>query len=67
MDSLAPGSLLRIAKLAGRAGQAQAGTGEDVGLKDFEGRSFRGWHRHITLASAAHAATALAELAVPWV
>ncbi|MFD7599454.1 IS701 family transposase [Streptomyces mirabilis] len=67
MDSLAAGSLLRIAKLAGRAGQAQAGTGEDVGLKDFEGRSFRGWHRHITLASAAHAATDLAELAVPWV
>jgi SRSO17 transposase len=26
---------------------------EEFGLGDFEGRSFRGWHHHVTLASAA--------------
>ncbi|MET9467335.1 transposase [Streptomyces sp. NPDC006544] len=54
--------LLRLTRLGGRACQDLAGAGEDVGLKDFEGRSFRGWHRHITLASAAHAVAALAGL-----
>ncbi len=38
--------------------------GEDAGLRDFEGRSFRGWHRHITLASAAHAIGVLSGAAV---
>lgn len=52
--------LLRLTRLGGRACQDLTGAGEDVGLKDFEGRSFRGWHRHITLASAAHAVAALA-------
>ncbi|MGW2701872.1 IS701 family transposase [Streptomyces sp. NPDC001340] len=33
---------------------------EAVGIRDFEGRSFRGWHHHMTLASVAHAATLLA-------
>ncbi|MFD9635317.1 IS701 family transposase [Streptomyces violascens] len=32
---------------------------EDFGLGDFEGRSFRGWHHHVTLASAALAFDAL--------
>lgn len=27
---------------------------EGVGLRHFEGRSFRGWHHHVTLASVAH-------------
>ncbi|WUE13245.1 transposase [Nonomuraea sp. NBC_00507] len=27
----------------------------DTGLRDFEGRSYRGWHHHVTLVSAAHA------------
>jgi hypothetical protein len=26
-----------------------------VGISDFTGRSFSGWHRHITLVSVAHA------------
>lgn len=33
-----------------------------VGVRDFEGRSFPGWHRHMTLVSVAHAALALARL-----
>ncbi|MHA7957608.1 IS701 family transposase [Streptomyces sp. L500] len=30
-----------------------------VGLRDFTGRSFAGWHRHVTLASVAHFAAVL--------
>ncbi|MDT9680684.1 transposase [Streptomyces sp. TRM76323] len=33
---------------------------ENVGLRDFGGRSFQGWHRHITMASVAHLAAVLA-------
>ncbi|MEV5437274.1 transposase [Streptomyces sp. NPDC052682] len=32
---------------------------ERTGLRDFVGRSFQGWHRHMTLASAAHAVAVL--------
>ncbi|MEU6996617.1 transposase [Streptomyces sp. NPDC046465] len=42
--------------------QAQSGTAaaladltENYGLRDFEGRSYPGWHHHMTLASAAYA------------
>lgn len=52
-------ALLRLAKTPGRVGRYEAGTGSGIGLHDFEGRSFAGWHRHITLASAAHAALTL--------
>ncbi|MFD7661789.1 IS701 family transposase [Streptomyces sp. NPDC059788] len=34
----------------------------DFGLHDFEGRSFPGWHHHMTLTSAAHAYRALTEV-----
>ncbi|MER6708230.1 IS701 family transposase [Streptomyces fumanus] len=51
--------LLRLTKLTRRVDRDYAETGEEVGLRDFVGRSFRGWHRHITLASAAHAAAVL--------
>jgi SRSO17 transposase len=37
------------------------GIAEQVGVMDFEGRCFRGWHRHVTLASVAHAAAALTD------
>ncbi|WP_430393257.1 IS701 family transposase [Actinacidiphila reveromycinica] len=66
MEAFPVRSLLRVTDLAGRVGRALDGTGEGVGLKDFDGRSFRGWHRHVTLASAAHAATSLAGTVVPW-
>ncbi|WP_041952859.1 IS701 family transposase [Microbispora sp. H10830] len=29
--------------------------GEECGLRHFEGRSYRGWHHHVTLVSVAHA------------
>ncbi|WP_338673523.1 transposase [Streptomyces sp. SCSIO 30461] len=60
MTSVPAGALLRLTKLADRTSRDLADVGEHVGLKDFEGRSFRGWHRHLTLASAAHAVAALA-------
>nr|WP_202539279.1 IS701 family transposase [Streptomyces sp. SID8379] len=37
---------------------------EDFGLGDFEGRSFRGWHHHVTLASAALGYATLRQAAV---
>ncbi|KUM69454.1 IS701 family transposase [Streptomyces curacoi] len=53
------GALLRLTKLALRAETDFNRISVPVGLVDFEGRSFNGWHRHITLASAAHAVRAL--------
>lgn len=46
--------LTRLAKLTHRTALDSAATGEQAGLRDFAGRSFQGWHRHLTLASAAH-------------
>ncbi|MFB6615687.1 IS701 family transposase [Streptomyces sp. NPDC056367] len=53
------GALLRLAKLAHRVAADFSEVSVDVGMVDFEGRSFGGWHRHTTLASAAHAVHAL--------
>lgn len=53
--------LLRLAKLARQVMWDCATAGEQVGLRDFVGRSFKGWHRHTTLASVAYAARALAD------
>lgn len=38
---------------------------ERVGIKDYSGRSFSGWHRHATLASAAHAVAVLSGTVEP--
>ncbi|MFJ7205573.1 IS701 family transposase [Streptomyces sp. NPDC098789] len=51
--------LFLLAKLTDRVSLDFAGICEPVGIRDFEGRSFRGWHHHATLASVAHAATLL--------
>lgn len=47
--------LLPLVKLVRRVDRDASRVGDAVGLRDFVGRSFRGWHRHITLASVAHA------------
>ncbi|WP_405673413.1 IS701 family transposase [Streptomyces sp. NBC_01530] len=57
------GELLRLARLTRRVARDEERIGERVGMRDFEGRSFNGWHRHMTLASAAHAVSALATAA----
>jgi hypothetical protein len=38
---------------------------DESGLRHFEGRSFRGWHHHVTLVSVAHAHRLLARLGAP--
>ncbi|MPY49949.1 IS701 family transposase [Streptomyces acidicola] len=52
-------ALLWLARTPGRVSRYEAGPGGGIGLHDFEGRSFAGWHRHITLASVAHTAMTL--------
>ncbi|MEV8565869.1 transposase [Streptomyces sp. NPDC051322] len=54
-----PGTLYRTAMLSRRVERDQAEVSDQLGLRDFEGRSFRGWHHHMTLVSLAHAVTAL--------
>ncbi|MFI1797882.1 IS701 family transposase [Streptomyces sp. NPDC020379] len=48
-------SLLRLSKLTSRVDHDVERVGDRVGQRDYEGRSFPGWHRHMTLVSAAHA------------
>jgi hypothetical protein len=46
--------LIRLAKLRSRASSETERLRDEFGLHCFEGRSFRGWHHHMTLVSAAH-------------
>jgi hypothetical protein len=48
-------SLLALTRLRTRSAEAVQRLGNDFGLADFEGRSFPGWHHHMTLISAAYA------------
>ncbi|MEE1940153.1 transposase [Streptomyces sp. TRM 70361] len=57
--SASPAELLRLTKTVRRVDRDFSEIAERVGLRDYTGRSFGGWHRHITLASAAHAVAAL--------
>ncbi|MER7696876.1 MULTISPECIES: transposase [unclassified Streptomyces] len=54
-----PAELLELARSPQGAQSAIERMGEDFGLLDFEGRSFPGWHRHMTLVSAAYACATL--------
>lgn len=54
MDSSAA-ALVRLAKLPRQVAKDFSEVCTRVGIQDFEGRSFAGWHRHVTLVSAAHA------------
>ncbi|MFJ9636104.1 IS701 family transposase [Streptomyces sp. NPDC101178] len=53
--------LARLRQLTARAARDAAVVADRVGIRDFTGRSFTGWHRHVTLASAAHAVTMLGD------
>ncbi|WP_234336060.1 transposase [Streptomyces sp. NRRL S-1022] len=57
-DHLVPA--LRLTRLPGVVERDRAEISDGVGLRDFAGRSFPGWHRHITLASVAHLVVAAA-------
>lgn len=60
MDGARLSDLLRLTSLLERVEENTVEIGERVGIKDYAGRSFGGWHRHLTLASAAHAVAAMA-------
>ena len=47
--------LAALTRLRRRTGEDMTRLHDGFGLRHFEGRSFRGWHHHVTLASAAHA------------
>ncbi|WP_455409916.1 IS701 family transposase [Streptomyces hiroshimensis] len=47
-------TLLRLTRLTDVVQRDFAEISEHTGIRDFAGRSFRGWHRHVTLASVAH-------------
>ncbi|MFE2296535.1 IS701 family transposase [Streptomyces sp. NPDC059452] len=57
-----PAELLELARSPRGARTAVHRMGEEFGLLDFEGRSFPGWHRHMTLVSAAYACGTLGEV-----
>lgn len=59
LTTLPSAALLRLAAAPDGIDRDVSVTGRRHGLHDFDGRTFAGWHRHITLASAAHAAALL--------
>ncbi|MEU1228293.1 transposase [Streptomyces sp. NPDC005828] len=67
LTSLSVHELLRLTALARRAERDLTEIADGVGIRDFSGRSFTGWHRHMTLASAAHVVAMLSERCGPLV
>ncbi|HZB32420.1 MAG TPA: IS701 family transposase [Streptosporangiaceae bacterium] len=55
--------LIGLIRLRRRTGEELARMNEHSGLRHFEGRSYRGWHHHVTLVSAAHGYLLLGRLA----
>ncbi|MEV3859857.1 transposase [Streptomyces sp. NPDC050095] len=53
------GTVYRTAMLSRRVERDLAEVSDGLGIRDFEGRSYRGWHHHMTMVSLAHAATLL--------
>lgn len=53
------GTVYRTAMLSRRVERDLAEVSEGLGIRDFEGRSYRGWHHHMTMVSLAHAVTLL--------
>ena len=46
--------LVGLAKLSRQVGPRIEGFARQFGLRDYEGRTFAGWHHHVTLATAAY-------------
>ncbi|MEU6373602.1 transposase [Streptomyces sp. NPDC046909] len=55
-----PAELLKLTKLTRKVALDSSLGADRTGARDFVGRSFCGWHRHMTLASAAHTLRLLA-------
>jgi len=49
----------QLSSLSRKVDQDFAEITDKVGIRDYAGRSYSGWHRHVTLASAAHAIAAI--------
>jgi hypothetical protein len=56
-----PAALIRLGRLVQRVDEDFDRIADQVGIRDYSGRSFDGWHRHVTLASAAHAVASFTE------
>ncbi|MGW3108486.1 hypothetical protein [Streptomyces sp. NPDC001100] len=56
-------TVVRLAKLRRRIEHDYREMKQALGLAHFEGRTWGGWHRHVTLVSAAHAFCTLRRLA----
>jgi len=54
--------LVELLRLRGQASRVLRRLADESGLRHFEGRSFRGWHHHVTLVSVAHAYRVLREV-----
>ncbi|MDK1472617.1 transposase [Streptomyces sp. 549] len=63
MTDVPPAHVVRLGRLRERVDQDFAEISTKVGAMDFEGRTFRGWHRHITLSAVAQGIVTLS--AVP--
>ncbi|MFJ4688100.1 IS701 family transposase [Streptomyces sp. NPDC088789] len=59
------GTVYRTAMLARRVSDDLASVTDRLGARDFEGRSFRGWHHHMTMVTVAHAVSVLAGVPAP--
>jgi SRSO17 transposase len=55
-------TLIQLAKLRWRIEHDYRELKTELGLDHFEGRSWQGWHHHVTLVSAAHAFCTLQKL-----
>ncbi|QRX95823.1 transposase [Streptomyces noursei] len=63
VSHLSSSALFRIARLTRRVSQDLHEISDRVGVRDFAGRTFRGWHHHATLVSLAHAISVLSRAA----
>lgn len=54
LTSADPSTLVRLTQLTDRVDRDFLEVSDQVGIRDYTGRTFTGWHRHVTLASAAH-------------
>jgi hypothetical protein len=69
LTNLDPARLPQIAQLTALSDQARADASDlerGSGLHHFEGRSYRGWHHHVTLVSVAHAHRVLCRAGSPF-
>lgn len=55
-------ALIHLASLPHRVEMDQENISRMVGIMDFEGRTYRGWHHHVTLVSVAHAIRLMSEM-----